>query len=66
MGTKENILTTDLSPHPSLIISLLNTAVIILSFYLLGALLIETFWDFPNETAKLFHYFDNIICLFSR
>lgn len=64
MKTKENILTTDLSTHPSIKISLLNIAVIILSFYVLGALLIETFWDLPRETAKLLHYFDNIICLF--
>lgn len=64
MKSEENILTTDLSAHPTIKISLLNIAVIILSFYVLGALLIETFWKLPTETEKLLHYFDNIICLF--
>ncbi|MFN5421710.1 MAG: potassium channel family protein [bacterium] len=64
MNEKENILNTDISEEKNIKISLLNVAVIILSFYALGALLVETFWKLPTETEKLLHYFDNLICAF--
>lgn len=64
MENNQNVGVTDISRQTNIKISLLNIAVIILSFYALGALLIETFWKLPTETAKLLHYFDNIICAF--
>ena len=64
MNPKENILNKEIIEDGHIKISLLNVAVIILSFYALGAILIETFWDLPVETAKLIHYFDNLICAF--
>src|ERR1041384_7167030 len=42
----------------------LNIAVIILSFYTLGALIVDTFCKLSPETSKLLNYFDYIICFF--
>lgn len=42
----------------------LNLAVIILTFYVLGALVIDTFWVLSPETSKLLTYFDYAICTF--
>lgn len=42
----------------------LNLAVIILTFYVLGALVVDTFWTLSPETSKLLTYFDYIICVF--
>ena len=36
----------------------LNLTVVILSLYVLGALVADTFWQLPSETSKLFTYFD--------
>ena len=45
-------------------ISNLNIVVIILSFYVLGALLIDTVFDLPKEVSILLNYFDTTICAF--
>jgi voltage-gated potassium channel len=45
-------------------ISNLNIIVIILSFYVLGALLIDSVFDLPKETSILLNYFDTTICVF--
>ncbi|WP_341902149.1 ion transporter [Fluviicola taffensis] len=42
----------------------LNLAVIILTFYVLGALVVDTFWVLSSETSKLLTYFDYAICIF--
>ena len=42
----------------------LNLTVIILTFYMLGALVADTFWQLPTETSKLLTYFDYVICTF--
>jgi voltage-gated potassium channel len=44
-------------------LSLLNILVIILSIYVLGALLIDTAFKLPPETSVLLNYIDNAICL---
>ena len=42
----------------------LNIAVIILSAYVLIALLIDTVFTLPPEVSILLNYIDNAICLF--
>jgi len=42
----------------------LNFAVIVLSFYVLLALLIDTIWHLPDEISTLLNYFDDLICVF--
>ena len=42
----------------------LNLTVIILTLYVLGALVADTFWQLPTETSKLLTYFDYLICAF--
>nr|WP_294859469.1 ion transporter [uncultured Fluviicola sp.] len=42
----------------------LNLTVIILTFYVLGALVVDTFWVLSPETSKLLTYFDYAICAF--
>jgi voltage-gated potassium channel len=42
----------------------LNLVVIILSFYVLGALLIDMVFVLDPETSSLLNYFDNVICAF--
>jgi len=42
----------------------LNILVIILSIYVLGALVIDTLFVLPKETSKLLEYIDYVICLF--
>lgn len=42
----------------------LNVLVFILTIYVLGALIVDTFFDLSSETSKLLNYFDYIICLF--
>ena len=42
----------------------LNFAVIVLSFYVLLALLIDTIWHLPDEISILLNYFDDLICVF--
>lgn len=40
----------------------LNILIIILSFYVLGSLLVDTFFKLPIETEKILNYVDNAIC----
>ncbi|OFY84927.1 MAG: ion transporter [Bacteroidetes bacterium RIFCSPLOWO2_12_FULL_35_15] len=40
----------------------LNILIIILSFYVLGSLLVDTFLKLPLETEKILNYIDNAIC----
>ncbi|MNK27351.1 pH-gated potassium channel KcsA [compost metagenome] len=42
----------------------LNLTVIILTLYVLGALVVDTFWKLDPETSKLLAYFDYFICAF--
>jgi len=42
----------------------LNLTAIILTLYVLGALVADTFWQIPTETSKLLTYFDYLICAF--
>jgi voltage-gated potassium channel len=44
--------------------SALNLAVFVLTLYVLGALLVDTFWTLPSELSRLIRLFDNAICLF--
>lgn len=40
-----------------------NVLILVLSIYVLGALLIDTFFDLPEETTKLLQIFDFAICI---
>jgi voltage-gated potassium channel len=40
-----------------------NLLIIILSFYVLGSLLVDTFFTLPSEIAKVLNYVDNFICV---
>lgn len=40
-----------------------NIIILILTLYVLGALVIESFYKLPEETAKLLNYIDRAICL---
>jgi voltage-gated potassium channel len=44
-------------------LGLLNLLIIILSFYVLSSLLIETFFTLPKEISKVLNYIDNLICV---
>jgi voltage-gated potassium channel len=39
-----------------------NLLIIILSFYVLGSLVVDTFFSLPPEIAKVLNYVDNFIC----
>lgn len=45
-------------------LGLLDFIVILLTLYVLGALVIDTFWKLPKETTILLNYFDYAICAF--
>ena len=45
-------------------LSFLNLIVIVLTFYVLGALIVDTFYDLPPETSRLLSYFDFASCIF--
>lgn len=45
-------------------LGLLDFIVILLTLYVLGALVIDTFWKLPEETTILLNYFDFAICAF--
>jgi voltage-gated potassium channel len=45
-------------------LGLLNIIVIILSIYVLGALIVDTVFVLPTETSILLNYIDNSICAF--
>ena len=40
-----------------------NIIILVLTIYVLGALLVDTFYVLPTETAKLLDFIDKIICL---
>jgi voltage-gated potassium channel len=42
----------------------LNLTVLILTLYVLGALVVNTFWQLPSEISRLLSYFDYLICAF--
>ncbi len=43
-------------------LNFLNILIIILSFYVLGSLVVDTFFTLPPEIAKVLNYVDNFIC----
>lgn len=43
-------------------LNFLNLLIIILSFYVLGSLVVDTFFTLPPEIAKVLNYVDNLIC----
>jgi voltage-gated potassium channel len=43
-------------------LNFLNILIIILSFYILGSLIIDVFFVLPKEIAKVLYYVDNLIC----
>lgn len=43
-------------------LNFLNLLIIILSFYVLGSLVVDTFFTLPPEIAKVLNYVDNFIC----
>jgi voltage-gated potassium channel len=45
-------------------LGVLNIIVFILSFYVMGVLIFDTFYEFPKETAILLSYIDTAICIF--
>lgn len=45
-------------------LSLLNLLVLILSIYVLAALVIDSVYILPTETSNLLNYIDKVICLF--
>ena len=45
-------------------IGFLNLTVILLTLYVLGALVADTFWQLPVETSRMLTYFDYMICAF--
>ncbi len=51
-------------PQEKSSISTLNIIVLILSVYVLVALIVDTFFHFPTEIAKILDYIDNVICIF--
>jgi voltage-gated potassium channel len=42
----------------------LNLAVLVLSIYVLGALVIDTTFKLPDETSRLLNYIDITVCIF--
>jgi voltage-gated potassium channel len=45
-------------------LDLLTLVIIILTIYVLGALIVDTFWVLPPETSRLLSLFDYVICAF--
>jgi voltage-gated potassium channel len=45
-------------------LGLLDLLVIVLSFYVLIALVVDTFFELPKDTSQLLQIIDNVICLF--
>jgi voltage-gated potassium channel len=44
-------------------LNFLNLLIIILSFYVLGSLIIDTFFSLPSEIQKILSFIDNAICV---
>lgn len=51
------------SEHKKENLGFLNLLILLLSFYVLVALLVDTIFKLPPETSKLLNYIDNIICV---
>jgi voltage-gated potassium channel len=49
------------SRHP---IGFFDLLIVVLSVYVLGALIAETFFTLPKETSRIIALLDNVICLF--
>ena len=45
-------------------LGLLNIIVIVLSLYVMGALIVDSVFILPKETSTLLNYIDNSICAF--
>jgi voltage-gated potassium channel len=43
-------------------LNFLNLLIIILSFYVLGSLVVDTFFKLPTEISRVLNYVDNFIC----
>lgn len=43
---------------------ILNLIVLVLSIYILGALVVDTFFKLSAETSKILEYVDSVICIF--
>jgi voltage-gated potassium channel len=41
----------------------IDVLITVLSIYLLGAIVVETFFTLPPEVSKLLHYIDNAVCV---
>ena len=44
-------------------LNFLNLLIVILSFYVLGSLVVSTFFKLPHEIARVLFYVDNLICV---
>lgn len=44
-------------------LSFFNLLIMVLSFYVLGTLLVDTFFILPVEVSKVLQYIDNVVCL---
>ena len=44
-------------------LTFLNILILILSVYVLGALLIDSLFELPDETSRLLQVFDFVICI---
>lgn len=53
---------TDTQDSGSDKLNYLNTIIIFLSIYILGALAVDTLYDLPEETSRLLDYIDHFIC----
>lgn len=49
------------SRHP---VGFFDLLIVVLSVYVLGALIAETFFTLPKETSRIIALLDNVICLF--
>ena len=54
---------SDVSSHSENKFQLLDLLVLIMSFYVLGALIVDAFFNLPDEISQLLLYIDNFICL---
>ena len=53
---------SDVSSHSENKFQLLDLLVLIMSFYVLGALIVDAFFNLPDEISQLLLYIDNFIC----
>ncbi|WP_294733906.1 potassium channel family protein [uncultured Flavobacterium sp.] len=57
-------MTKSSNQHSGSQLGILNILVIVLSIYVLGALIIDSIIELPSETSILLRYIDNSICVF--